>query len=613
MKPGKTTQLTDCLKRIASHRDDIRWALRAVRETCPQLFVASIAVASVTTLAPAGLALSIRGLINGAADVVAGSSLAESGTYYWLALGFAITLVSSISDTVHQYLTRHIELDLEHSLNSNILQVHSTMPLDTVEDAKYQDDLARAISEPESYVAGLFSSLLDVATKSIQIVTLLAILIAIEPLIVLLLLPIGIPFLLYQWFLARRKFHELNEQIVQERWMSYYEGVLNDSALYGELTLLGLKGELIDRWERIVLAFQDLILKFKRRELLGNAVFAVLSVSSVYLAFGHAISTIAAGRLTIGDLAIFGSAAAQLRWLITAQVELVSRAKWQLMGVRRLRGYFESKPPRPPKGCLECKDMAGKIEFRNVDFSYPDATRPTISGLSFQIGVGETVALVGENGSGKSTIAKLIAGLYRPASGTILIDGVESDSYNIDELQKKVGFMFQHFSRFAATASENIAFGNWARLKHDRQSVIDIAKLASVHEIIEQMPDGYDTLLSRQFGTYVPSGGQWQKLSIARILAREAAILILDEPTAALDVHAEYRIFRQFRQLSKGKTTLLISHRFSTVSIADRILVLDSGRIIEEGTHSQLIALNGKYATMYSVARRFGETDQGGE
>ncbi|MDX2463011.1 MAG: ABC transporter ATP-binding protein [Porticoccus sp.] len=567
-------------------------------------------MASVVTLAPAGLALSVRGLINAVADVVAGASLPESGAYYWLMVGFAVTLITSLSDTANQYMSRCIELELEHHLNLEILKINSAMPLDTIENSGYQDNLARAVSEPEAYVAGLFTSVIDLATKSVQIMTLLVILMFIEPLIVVFLLPIGIPFLLYQLSLSRRQFSELDGQIMQERWMGYYSGALRDSSHYGELTLLGIKQEFINRWQKIMLDFRARIRAFKRRELIGNALFAVLSVSAVYLAFAHAVSAIVDHHLTIGDLAIFGSAAAQLRWLITSQVWLLSRAKWQLMGVRRLRTYLALEPPASLPGHRQCADMAGDLEFRDVTFMYPHAKQTAISHLSFRIRAGETVALVGENGSGKSTVAKLIAGLYQPTSGHILVDDIDILSYDINALQKKIGFVFQNFARFAATASENIEFGDWTRLKHDRAAAIAIAKVAAVDETIEQMPDGYDTLLSRQFGSYVPSGGQWQKLSIARTLARGAAILILDEPTAALDVQSEDSVFRQFRQLSEGRTTLLISHRFSTVSIADRILVLDDGRILEEGSHTQLLALKGKYAAMYALAQRFGEGNE---
>jgi ATP-binding cassette subfamily B protein len=272
-----------------------------------------------------------------------------------------------------------------------------------------------------------------------------------------------------------------------------------------------------------------------------------------------------------------------------------------------LRAYFQIDPGASPASGKAVAELKGRVELRDVIFRYPGAAHDTLQGLSFTLEPGETVALVGENGAGKSTIAKLVAGLYEIQAGAILFDGQDIRSLDQQALQRQIACVFQQFGRYEASAAETLAFGDWPRLGGDRAAIEAIARRAQVHDLISAMPEGYDTPLGRQFGRYQPSGGQWQQLAIARLIGRDARLLILDEPTASLDVTAEAELFERFRALAAGRTTLLISHRFTTVSMADRILVIDGGRIVESGTHRQLLALNGRYAALFALAYRFPE------
>jgi ATP-binding cassette subfamily B protein len=214
------------------------------------------------------------------------------------------------------------------------------------------------------------------------------------------------------------------------------------------------------------------------------------------------------------------------------------------------------------------------------------------------------VALVGENGAGKSTVAKLISRLYDPDRGRILFDGIDLRAWDLDHLYHQISCVFQNYGRYEATVAENIAFGDWGAMLGDRARIEAVARLANVDDMVRAMPQGYDTLIGRMFGDYDLSGGQWQRLAVARAFARDAALLILDEPTSNLDARAEYDVFSRFRELAHGRTTVLISHRFSTVRMADRILVLAAGRIVESGTHKALIARGGHYASLYELHRR---------
>jgi ATP-binding cassette subfamily B protein len=211
--------------------------------------------------------------------------------------------------------------------------------------------------------------------------------------------------------------------------------------------------------------------------------------------------------------------------------------------------------------------------------------------------------LVGENGAGKSTLVKLLAGLYPPSRGSIRLDGVDLGDLAPGELHRRIAFVFQNFGRYEASAADNIAYGDWRRLVGDREGVRAVARAAGIEALIESLPDGYDTLLGRGFGRLDLSGGEWQRIAIARAFAREARLLVLDEPTANLDARAEHGLFGLFRRLARGRTTIVISHRFSTVALADRIFVLERGQLVECGTHAELLARRRTYAELFELQR----------
>jgi ATP-binding cassette subfamily B protein len=245
--------------------------------------------------------------------------------------------------------------------------------------------------------------------------------------------------------------------------------------------------------------------------------------------------------------------------------------------------------------------LGGKLTVEDVTFTYPGAREPTLKSIHLTIAPGETVAIVGENGAGKTTLAKVMARIYEPDSGQILFDDQNISQLPVSFVHSKIAFVFQDFGRYEASAADNIAYGDIHRLLHNRSAIEQLAALVQIDDMIQAMPNGYDTHLGRQFGEYSPSGGQWQKIALARAFARKASLLILDEPTSNLDPRSEYELFSQFRQLAEGRTTILISHRFTTVSMANRIVVLAAGQIVEQGTHQELMSQNGHYASMYRL------------
>ncbi|MBK6510391.1 MAG: ABC transporter ATP-binding protein [Haliea sp.] len=588
--------------RLARTWSDIRWSYSQAAAASPRLFRLYWLNTMVSVVFPAGIALSIRGLVNTVSAGLDAGQLDTSITVLWLLLGCGMTLGSALSFAANAYLGRRFELELRPLLSEQILQQQSLASYAQFEQQTFRDGLARAQDAPELAVGQLCAFSLELVAKVLQGLSLVVILLAIEPLLFVLLLPLGIPYLIFQWRLSRRQFDEVDKLVRSQRRMNYFRGLLSSLEQFGEIKVLGLGPELRRRYASIIGEFRDLKLRSHNLEYSGKALFSVLSICAVYVAMGFAALHIVDGALTIGDLAIFGSAAGQLRSLVEHSVKLIASSRWQLLHVRRVREFLEQPMASvdPVPEVLEV--TSGDIVFRAVSFAYPDIPTNVISNMDLKIAAGEMVALVGRNGAGKTTVAMLLAGFYRPDAGEILIGGSDTHHWNQESFGKVISMIPQHFGRYAVSAGDNIAFGDWQRLRNDKEAVAEIARKAGVDELIQSMPDGYDTVLGRDFGAHQLSGGQWQQLAIARMMARDTPILVLDEPTASLDVEAEAELFQNLKRLASGRTTLLISHRFSSVSMADRILVVDEGRIIESGTHQQLLQDSGHYASLFRLA-----------
>lgn len=370
-----------------------------------------------------------------------------------------------------------------------------------------------------------------------------------------------------------------------------------------ELKLFGMSSFLTGRYKELSDQVYERNVELAGRRLRVGTLLGVLTTAGYYSAYAYVIFRTLQGALSIGTLTFLTGAIAGASANIQMMFSTFSGIADQALFLTDLLAFFAVKPTiQSPAHALPApRPIRMGFEFQNVSFAYPGASKPVLDQISLSIEPGERIALIGENGQGKTTLVKLLTRLYDPNSGRILLDGVDLREYDLEDLYSQVGVIFQDFMRYDMTAAENIAVGKIDELHNDSRIATAAAK-GRADVIIRKLPLGYQQMLGRRFDGGVDlSGGEWQKIALARAYLRDAQLLILDEPTASLDARSEHEVFDRFAELSKGKMALLISHRFSTVRMADQILVLEGGRIAEEGSHQQLMSRGGRYSEMFEM------------
>ena len=419
--------------------------------------------------------------------------------------------------------------------------------------------------------------------------------------VLLLAVAFAYPYLVLQWRLTRGYFRNENSRVTKRRWTSYFVSMVTDHKAVPEVRLLNLAPYLIRRFRTLMTEFRDQDRSLHVRGFVGSVTLVALMTGGLFLVFFRVISAVFQGRLTLGDVAVFGGATARLRLSLERAIGTLSAAIGEALYIANLRRFL-SVTPAIVDGSRRCSGVArGEVEVVNLTFTYDGSTEPALHDVSLHIRPGEIVGLVGENGAGKSTLIKLLCRLYEPGSGSIRFDGTDIRELSIASYHQLIASVLQPVGRYEASAADNVAYGDWERLLGERAAVERVGREAGIDPLFRELPQGYDTPIGRRFGSRDLSGGEWQRVAIARALARPASLLILDEPTSSLDARAEFELFSRFRELAAGRTTLLVSHRFSTLSMADRIIVMEDGRIVEQGTHAQLIRDGGLYATLYSL------------
>ncbi|HEY6633844.1 MAG TPA: ABC transporter ATP-binding protein [Rhizobiaceae bacterium] len=599
-------------QQLATLRHLKRFFAQVWRTSAP-LMVASIALRLVAAVQPLLLLYVGKLIID---EVVRQTGLPAPGPTFsdWLASGrlvpvaellaleFALIVASDLLSRAISLVDAVLSELHSNTVSMELMRHAASLDLRHFESSEYQDRLERARRQAAGRNA-LLAQIFGQGQSIVTIVSLAAGLLVYAPWLILLLLVSFVPSVLSEAKFNTRSYYLNRMRSPERRELEYLRYIGASAETAKEIKLFGLGPFIVGRFKRLA----DTIMQDNRRLATQRAIwgglFSALSSMAYYSAYAYIVWRTVEGQFSLGDLAFLSGSFLRLNALFGQMLIGVTNIAGQSLYLDDLFSFFDIEPtiqlspnPKPfPQPIRE------GIVFENVGFRYPDTEHWAVRGLNFTLKAGEALALVGENGAGKTTIVKLLTRLYDPDEGRILVDGIDLRDIDILDLRTHIGVIFQDFIRYSFKAAENIGVGR-IEAGVERERIRSAAEQSLAADVIEKLPLGYDQPLGKLFANGRDlSGGEWQKVAIARAYMRDAELIILDEPTAALDAKAEAEVFQRFKGLARGKTAVLISHRFSTVRMADRILVLSGGRIIESGSHDELIAERGVYADLFEL------------
>ena len=580
--------------RLASFRN-IRPMLRLVWETSPPLVLSGIVLRLVRALLPL-TTLWVAKLIIDA--VVAHSPV----LWKWVGVELTLAILSDILGRANALGDSLLADRFTNKISVRLMKHAAKLDLVSFEDPVFYDKLERARRQTTGRVT-LLASLLNIAQDSVSLISLSAGLIIFSPWLLLLLVLAVIPSFLGETHFTALAYSVLYKWTPQRRELDYLRMLGASTGSAKEIKIFGLGDYLADRYRSVSdRVFEDNKAVAIRRATVGS-LLNLISTGGYYGAYVVILLRTVSGELTLGTLTFLTGAFARSRMFIEKILSGFNDVSEQALFLRDLFEFFEMEPQirSKPNALLAPRPIRIGFEFQNVAFRYAGANRDVLRSINFQLAPGEKVALIGANGAGKTTLVKLLARLYEPSAGRILLDGVDLRDYSVEDLRREIGVIFQDYMRYDMRIKENIGFGKIEVLDSD-DLISGAAHKSQASEMIDRLPAKFNQVVGRRFeGGVDLSGGEWQKIALARAYMRDAQLLILDEPTATLDARAEYEVFLRFAELTRGRMSVLISHRFSTVRMADRILVLSEGDITEQGTHRELVEQGGLYAELFEL------------
>ncbi len=575
--------------------------LKLIYRTSPPLTITNIVLRVLQAALPTAILYVGKLIIDEVLLIIDGTG---DTTFLWqmVALELVLALTSDL-------LSRGISLvdsllgDLYTNQTSVDLMRHAaTLDLYHFEDSEFYDKMERARRQTTSR-STLMSQLLGQFQSTVTLVVLGVSVAAFNPWLILLLVVAVIPSFIQENYFNQQVYSLTRSWTPERRELDYLRYIGASDITAKEVKIFGLADFITNRFYSLSMKYYYANRTLAVKRATWGAFFSAISSLTYYGAYVLIIIQTINGVITVGSLTFLSGAFQRMQTGLQTILSRFSSIGENALYLQDLFDFFKIEPLIADKSDAIPfpRQIQQGWEFDNVSFAYPNSEKYAIKNLSFKLPVGQKIALVGENGAGKTTLVKLLARLYEPTEGRILLDGRDLREYELTSLRDNVGVIFQDFFRYQLTARENIAVGRIEQ-ETNQDRIEDSARKSLAQEVVSGLADGYDQLLGRRFAGAVDlSGGQWQKIALARAYMRDAQLLILDEPTSALDARAEYEVFQRFTALIEGKTAVLISHRFSTVRMADHILFLEYGGLVEEGSHEELLALGGRYAELFEL------------
>lgn len=599
MRPPASTLRSSWEERLRALRH-IPALMRIVWQSGPPVICGVLACRLVAALIPLAMLTVSKNILDAVQAHFAGHALPP---YFWWLVGaeFFFAAIGGIVARAIGYFDSLLADRFSRHVSLMVMGHASRLDLASYEDPLFHDKLERARVQATDRIA-MIQSIGAVGQQLLAAISLALGILWFSPWILVVLVAAVLPVFLGESHFAFLGYAQNMRQTPVRRRLDYLRvlGASKESAK--ELRLFGLSNFLLGRYEQLANQIYDEDVRLARRRLLAGTALSLLSTGGYYGAYAYVIYRTVTGALTWGTLQFLAGAIAGTSGNIQGVFSTFSSIADQALFLTDLVEFLQVRPKirSRPDAIPAPRPICGGITFEKVTFAYPGNRRNVLEQLDFRLEPGERIALIGENGQGKTTIVKLLTRLYDPTAGRILLDGVDLREYNLEDLNSQFSVIFQDFMRYELTAGENIAVGRIEQA--DGGAIRQAAHKSLADQVIERLPKAYDQQLGLRFeGGVDLSGGEWQKIALARAYFRDAQLVILDEPTASLDARSEAEVFQRFAELTEAKMALLISHRFSTVRMADRIVVLENGQIAEQGSHRQLVALGGRYAAMFEL------------